>query len=66
MPQTAEDTAHPGPGEVHRRIVESYAQVLEGRLACEDFREARVQRHALFFQSDRNFENFTRRRHRER
>ncbi|GAB2781022.1 ester cyclase [Amycolatopsis magusensis] len=27
-----EDTAHPGPGEIHRRCVESYAQVLEGRL----------------------------------
>lgn len=32
MPQGAEDTAHPGPGEIHRRIVEGYAQVLEGRL----------------------------------
>jgi ketosteroid isomerase-like protein len=32
MPQVTEDTAHPGPGEVHRRIVESYAQVLVGRL----------------------------------
>ncbi|MGM1065450.1 ester cyclase [Saccharothrix sp. Mg75] len=32
MPQGAEGTAHPGPGEVHRRCVESYAQVLEGRL----------------------------------
>ncbi|MDH6708791.1 ketosteroid isomerase-like protein [Kitasatospora sp. MAA19] len=32
MPQGTEDTAHAGPGEVHRRIVESYAQILEGRL----------------------------------
>lgn len=32
MPQGAEDTAGPGPGEIHRRSVESYAQVLEGRL----------------------------------
>ncbi|MFG2600425.1 ester cyclase [Streptomyces sp. NPDC048462] len=32
MPQGAEDTGHPGPGEIHRRIVESYAQILEGRL----------------------------------
>jgi ketosteroid isomerase-like protein len=32
MPQGAEDTAHPGPGEIHRRCVENYAQVLEGRL----------------------------------
>ncbi|MFJ2832724.1 ester cyclase [Streptomyces sp. NPDC087263] len=32
MPQGVKDTAHPGPGEIHRRIVESYAQVLEGRL----------------------------------
>src|SRR5882757_3120754 len=32
MPQGTEDTAHAGPGEIHRRIVESYAQVLEGRL----------------------------------
>ncbi|WBB63997.1 ester cyclase [Streptomyces sp. WMMC500] len=32
MPQGAADTAHPGPGEIHRRCAESYAQVLEGRL----------------------------------
>jgi len=32
MPQGTEDTGHAGPGEIHRRIVESYAQVLEGRL----------------------------------
>jgi ketosteroid isomerase-like protein len=32
MRQGAEDTAHPGPKEVHRRVVESYAQILEGRL----------------------------------
>lgn len=32
MPQGAEDMTHPGPGEVHRRLVESYAQILEGRL----------------------------------
>ncbi|MFD8717671.1 ester cyclase [Streptomyces sp. NPDC059629] len=32
MPQGAEDTAYPGPGEVHRRVVESYPQILEGRL----------------------------------
>ncbi|MFE4630344.1 ester cyclase [Streptomyces mirabilis] len=32
MPQGAEDTAHPGPGEIHRRVVESYAQILEGQL----------------------------------
>jgi ketosteroid isomerase-like protein len=32
MPQGARDTARPGPGEIHRRIVESYAQILEGRL----------------------------------
>ncbi|MFJ6835408.1 ester cyclase [Streptomyces sp. NPDC091209] len=32
MPQGARDIAHPGPGEIHRRIVESYAQILEGRL----------------------------------
>ncbi|MCX5442888.1 MULTISPECIES: ester cyclase [unclassified Streptomyces] len=32
MPQGTKDTAHPGPGQVHRRIVESYAQILEGRL----------------------------------
>jgi ketosteroid isomerase-like protein len=32
MPHGAEDTAHPEPGETHRRVVESYAQVLEGRL----------------------------------
>jgi ketosteroid isomerase-like protein len=32
MPQGAEDTAGLGPGEIHQRSVESYAQVLEGRL----------------------------------
>ncbi|WP_275560158.1 ester cyclase [Streptomyces sp. 5-6(2022)] len=32
MPQGAEDTADPGPGEIHRRVVESYGQILEGRL----------------------------------
>ncbi|WP_030240536.1 ester cyclase [Streptomyces sp. NRRL S-350] len=32
MPQGARDTTHAGPGEIHRRIVESYAQILEGRL----------------------------------
>jgi ketosteroid isomerase-like protein len=32
MPQGTEHTAHAGPGEIHRRIVESFAQVLEGRL----------------------------------
>ncbi|WP_059007714.1 ester cyclase [Streptomyces specialis] len=32
MPQRAEDATHAGPGEIHRRCVESYAQVLEGRL----------------------------------
>jgi len=32
MPQGAEDTARPGAGEIHRRIVESYPQILEGRL----------------------------------
>jgi ketosteroid isomerase-like protein len=32
MPQGAADTPHPGPGEIHRRSVESFAQVLEGRL----------------------------------
>jgi predicted ester cyclase len=32
MPQGAPDTSHPGPGEIHRRSVESFAQVLEGRL----------------------------------
>jgi ketosteroid isomerase-like protein len=32
MPQGTEGTAHAGPGEIHRRIVESYAQVLEGQL----------------------------------
>lgn len=32
MPQGTKDTAHPGPEEIHRRIVESYAQILEGRL----------------------------------
>ncbi|MET7783684.1 nuclear transport factor 2 family protein [Streptomyces sp. NPDC005388] len=32
MPQGTEDTTHPGPGEIHRRLVESYAQILEGRL----------------------------------
>lgn len=32
MPYGAEDTAHPGPGEVHRRVAESYAQIMEGRL----------------------------------
>ncbi|MFD4688838.1 ester cyclase [Streptomyces sp. NPDC058463] len=32
MPQGTKDTAHPGPREIHRRIVESYAQILEGRL----------------------------------
>jgi ketosteroid isomerase-like protein len=31
MPQRAADTPHPGPGETHRRSVESFAQVLEGR-----------------------------------
>ncbi|MFW6720673.1 ester cyclase [Streptomyces sp. MAR4 CNY-716] len=28
----AADTAHPGPGEIHRRCTESYAQILEGQL----------------------------------
>ncbi|MFD8815126.1 ester cyclase [Streptomyces sp. NPDC059627] len=32
MPQGAEDSTHPGPGEIHRRVVESYGQILEGRL----------------------------------
>ncbi|POM25796.1 SnoaL-like polyketide cyclase [Actinomadura rubteroloni] len=32
MPQEAADTTGLGPGEIHRRSVESYAQVLEGRL----------------------------------
>jgi ketosteroid isomerase-like protein len=32
MPQGAADTPHSGPGEIHRRSVESFAQVLEGRL----------------------------------
>ncbi|RPE27114.1 ketosteroid isomerase-like protein [Streptomyces sp. Ag109_O5-1] len=32
MLQGAEDTTRPGPGEIHRRVVESYAQILEGRL----------------------------------
>ncbi|MEV0635323.1 ester cyclase [Streptomyces sp. NPDC050619] len=32
MSQGTEDTAHAGPGEIHRRTVESYAQILEGRL----------------------------------
>lgn len=32
MPQAAEDTAHPGPGEIHRRVVESYGQILEGQV----------------------------------
>jgi ketosteroid isomerase-like protein len=32
MLQGAEDTTHPGPGEIHRRLVESYAQILGGRL----------------------------------
>lgn len=32
MPQGAEDAAHAEPGEIHRRCVESYAQVLEGQL----------------------------------
>jgi predicted ester cyclase len=32
MPQVAGDTAPAGPGGIHRRIVESYAQVLHGRL----------------------------------
>jgi len=32
MPQGAKDTVHQGPGEIHRRVVESYAQILEGRL----------------------------------
>jgi ketosteroid isomerase-like protein len=31
MPQGAADTPYPGPGETHRRSVESFAQVLEGR-----------------------------------
>jgi ketosteroid isomerase-like protein len=33
MPQGTEDTAHPGPDAIHRRIVESYAQILKGGLA---------------------------------
>ena len=32
MPHGAADTGHPGPGEIHRRVVDSYAQLLEGRL----------------------------------
>ncbi|MGW7544709.1 ester cyclase [Streptomyces sp. NPDC054770] len=32
MPQGAEDSTHPGPGEIHQRVVESYGQILEGRL----------------------------------
>ncbi|MFI7275412.1 ester cyclase [Streptomyces sp. NPDC049879] len=32
MPQEAENAAPPGPGEVHRRVVESYGEVLAGRL----------------------------------
>ncbi|WP_112277296.1 ester cyclase [Lentzea terrae] len=32
MPQEAADLPHPGPGEIHRRCVESFAEVLEGRL----------------------------------
>jgi ketosteroid isomerase-like protein len=32
MPQGAPATAHSGAGEIHRRVVESYPQILEGAL----------------------------------
>lgn len=36
MPQETGNATHPGPGEIHRQIVECYAQVLEGQRELDD------------------------------
>jgi ketosteroid isomerase-like protein len=36
MPHGTDDTTHPGPGEIHRRIVERYAEVLEGHRELDE------------------------------